>query len=274
MASPSALRCSVVIPAYNCAAYVGQSIRSVLEQTIGSQYIELILVDDGSTDDTASVIRSFGDAVRLISVGHGGVSRARNAGITACSAPYIAFLDADDYWMPYFLERTLDRLSREERIFVLTDSFVDRNGVIDRVPYYRSRNLQCLFELDAAAQFEFAVEDNFLNCEAVVPRDAVLQAGGFNPRLSYGEDWDLWLRVLQLGYAARFVDEPCRVCRHMRPGSATSQIDVKRHEDRLYILAQYPDAVSPLRRQRARSSASRLRLTSIARRLMRRKVNV
>src|SRR5579864_9040039 len=90
MASRSDLWCSVVIPAYNCAPYIGQTIRSVLEQTVGRHHIEIVAVDDGSNDETAAIIQSFGNEVRFIQLTHGGVSRARNAAIAECNAPYVA----------------------------------------------------------------------------------------------------------------------------------------------------------------------------------------
>jgi glycosyltransferase involved in cell wall biosynthesis len=261
-------QCSIVIPAYNCAPYIAQTITSVLDQTFGARNVEAIVLDDGSSDDTAKIVKSFGDAVRFIQLEHGGVARARNTGIQAARAPYVAFLDADDYWLPHFLQKTFERLQREDRIFVNTETYVDRDGVLDSVPSYRCRGLECLFELSASAQMDFALEDNFISGEGVVPRAALLEAGGYNPRLRYGEDWDLWLRLLKMGYAVRFVKEPCRVVRYMRPGSSRSRKTVAMAKDRIFVLSQYRDLVSPYRWQSSHAMARRRALVGFVRRFI------
>lgn len=245
---------SVITPVYNGEQYIADAIRSVQSQTVGAEKIEHLIVDDGSTDNTPAIVRSFDKAVRLIQLQHGGVSRARNAALQAATAPYVAFLDADDYWFPEYLQRTLEHFAREKHIFVVVDGFVELPNGFRRssVPFYHSRQFECLFQLDAATQFDFALEDNFISGFCVIPREALLKAGGFNTRLRWGEDWDLWLRVLKLGYAARLVTEPLRVYRR-HPSNASNQHTVERARDRLFVLSQYRDSVSPHRWQSARA---------------------
>jgi glycosyltransferase involved in cell wall biosynthesis len=264
---PKKTLCSVITPVYNGAQYIADAIRSVQSQTIGAENIEHIVIDDGSTDNTAEVVRRFGDAVRLIQVQNGGVSRARNIGIAAATSPYVAFLDSDDYWLPQFLERALERLARENRIFVVVDGYVEDNGKRRELPVYRARPFACLFDLDASVQLEFAVEDNFISIFSVVPRDAVQMAGGFNTNLRYGEDWDLWLRLLKLGYAARLVTEPCRVYRR-HEGSTTSGHSAEMARDRIFVLSQYRDYVSPHRWKRAHAIARWLTIRAFLKRLL------
>jgi glycosyltransferase involved in cell wall biosynthesis len=91
MPVPDAPLFSVVIPVYNCGKYIGHALRSVLSQTIGRSAIEVIVLDDGSTDDTQSVVSAFGDAVRFVQLEHGGVAKARNAGIELARGAYVAF---------------------------------------------------------------------------------------------------------------------------------------------------------------------------------------
>lgn len=240
---PETPLCSVVIPAYNCAAYVGQAIESVLQQTIGREHVETLVLDDGSSDETPSVVRGYGANVRYVQLDHGGVSRARNAGIELARAPFIAFLDADDYWLPARLERALGLLHASGRAFVNTEFFVETDGKLAREPYYRSRSLRCLFELNAAAQLTFALEENFISSMVVAPANAIRDAGGFNPQLRYGEDWDLWLRLLKAGYAARLVSEPCAVYRYKRPGATTTRHDAAMARDRVFVLSQYDRSI-------------------------------
>jgi hypothetical protein len=98
----SAIPISVVIPTYNRAKLIQRAITCVLAQTLPCK--EILIVDDGSTDDTADVVRSFGPPVRLIPQEHGGPSRARNLGVSEATTGWIAFLDSDDFWNPDYLE--------------------------------------------------------------------------------------------------------------------------------------------------------------------------
>src|SRR5262245_39908172 len=100
---------SVVIPSYNSAAYLPAAIDSVLAQT--ARDLEVIVVDDGSTDDTPDVVARYGPPVRGIRQANAGVAAARNRGIAEARGRYIAFLDADDTWEPVKLERQLGELS-------------------------------------------------------------------------------------------------------------------------------------------------------------------
>src|SRR3569833_81721 len=101
----AAMKVSVVIPAWNAQACLSRAIRSVLAQTLPP--FEILVVDDGSTDATPSLVRQFGSPVRLIHQGHAGAAAARNTGIAAASGEYIAFLDADDEWLPRKLQRQM-----------------------------------------------------------------------------------------------------------------------------------------------------------------------
>lgn len=252
---------SVVIPAYNCAPYVSQAIRSALAQTIGRRCVEVIVLDDGSSDATPAIVSGFGNAVRFVQLGHGGVSKARNAGIDMARGAYVAFLDSDDYWFPQRLQRAASFLQNgRSDCFLNTDYYVEQDGKRSRTPYYRSRSLECLFALDAAAQLEFAIEDNFINSMVIAPRRMLQSAGGFNPNLRYGEDWDLWLRMLDRGHPVRLIPQPSAVYRFARPGATTTRHDAGMADDRLRVLARYPAAVSPHRLRKARDAARNVRV--------------
>lgn len=260
---------SVVIPAYNCAAYIGDAIRSALAQRIGRKYVEVLVLDDGSSDDTASVVASFGDAVRFVQLDHGGVSRARNAGIDMATGSYIAFLDADDFWFPQRLQRAVSFMQGRTDIFVNSEFYVEVDGVRNPRPYYEMRGTRCLFSLDARAQFEFAIEDNFIHTMVIAPRKMLVDAGGFNQELRYGEDWDLWLRLLDAGYPVRLIPQPSAVYRYHRPGATTTRHDLGMATDRLRVLSRYPAYVSPYRMHKAKDVEWRLRLKQVVSRLVR-----
>lgn len=103
-------RISVVIPAYNREKYLGEAIESVLGQTLPPD--EIIVVDDGSTDGTAAIARSFGGIVRCLTRVNGGVGPARNDGVAASSGEILTFLDSDDLWLPRKLEWQAEHLDR------------------------------------------------------------------------------------------------------------------------------------------------------------------
>ena len=125
---PSAATVSVVIPTFNCAAYLEEALRSVLAQTHPAR--EIIVVDDGSTDATASVVASFGAAVSYVFQANAGVAAARNAGMARARGDYIAFLDADDYWAPDKLETQLRLMAACPDVdLVCTDFWLDGSAV-------------------------------------------------------------------------------------------------------------------------------------------------
>ena len=101
---------TVVVPAYNAASYIKQTLESVFSQTYRN--FEVIVVDDGSTDDTALIAQKFGDRIRYIRQPNQGLSAARNSAIKNARADVIALLDADDLWEPQFLEK-MDRQNRD-----------------------------------------------------------------------------------------------------------------------------------------------------------------
>ncbi|HJU03919.1 MAG TPA: glycosyltransferase family A protein [Nitrospiraceae bacterium] len=119
---------SVVIPVYNAREVIGETIRSVLAQTW--KEIEIVVVDDGSTDGSEEVIRPLGDRIKYVRQENGGVAKARNRGIAESSGPYVALLDHDDLWDPTKLEKQVSVLERHPKIgMVVTDvARMDRTG--------------------------------------------------------------------------------------------------------------------------------------------------
>ena len=166
-------RVSVVIPVYNSEDYVAEAIEGVLNQTY--QDYEVIVVDDGSTDGSAAVVRSFGDAVRYIFQPNAGVSAATNRGVSLSNGEFIAFLDNDDIWLPEKLERQVAYLDTQPSCgFVNCDmqyisetgDKLDRflRGYNTRDPYVR------LFQ-----------KGYVIMCSAVLIRRGVFErTGGFN----------------------------------------------------------------------------------------------
>jgi glycosyltransferase involved in cell wall biosynthesis len=179
-------RISVVIPCYNGARYLEQALASVLEQT--RPVDEIIVVDDGSTDDSADIARRAG--VRCLSIEENvGPGASRNRGIAACSGEIIAFLDADDYWMPAHIGDMTALLERFPQSSVAFSRIL-RFGDDDRV------SPEQLPEGPPINMFWRLIEENIVaQSSAVVRREALLRVGCYNISFRYSEDYDLWLRL-------------------------------------------------------------------------------
>jgi glycosyltransferase involved in cell wall biosynthesis len=188
---------SIVMPAYNVAWCIGRAVDSVLAQDFRMR--ELIVINDGSTDDTASVLAGYGDAIVVLHQQNRGMSAARNAGIRAARGEYIAFLDSDDWWLPTKLSRQVELMeSRPEIGFCSTAARVED-------PDGRLLNLwQCRHA--GTAMLETLFSENAAiagGCSAVVVRKELLDRTGlFDESLRGFEDPDLWMRLAAVsGYA-------------------------------------------------------------------------
>lgn len=185
---------SVIIPAYRAAAYVSEALDSVLAQA-GSN-VEVIVINDGSPD-TPSLERAlepYRDRIVYLKQKNGGVSSARNAGIMAARGEWLAFLDADDVWMPNYLEAQLAFVRAHpgtDMVFPNSVYFGETLAgrcTMDRLP------------LDGEITFLKTLSgDCTITYCALVRRDVVMRAGLFDTTLRGSEDFNLWLRILRLG---------------------------------------------------------------------------
>lgn len=212
---------SVVIPAYNVAWCVGKAIDSVLAQHFRD--FEIIVVNDGSTDDTGRVLVSYGDRIRLIEQDNRGMSAARNAAIHAARGRYVAFLDADDWWLPGKLGNQVTLMEgRPELGFTSTTARVE-NPQGETLNVWRCRHagtrmLETLFAENAAIAG---------GCSAVMVRRSLLdQAGLFDETLRGFEDPDLWIRLAAIS-AYACVPEPLVVILR-RERSVSRNLDAMR----------------------------------------------
>jgi glycosyltransferase involved in cell wall biosynthesis len=129
----SEIRVSTIIPVYNGAATIARAIDSALAQDFDGQ--EIIVVNDGSTDETAAALAQYGDRIRVINKPNGGAASARNAGVSVASADYIAFLDADDTWLPEKLSKVVPALERSEQaVLAFSDYLTTESGGLVRTP--------------------------------------------------------------------------------------------------------------------------------------------
>jgi glycosyltransferase involved in cell wall biosynthesis len=193
---------SVVIPAYNAAGFIRTALDSVLNQTF--EDFEVVVVDDGSCDDTASIVQGYGARVRLYSQRQGGASKARNHGISKATGELVAFLDADDLWRPRKLERQVDLFRRRPDLGLVATG---HEVVYDRFPTKVSRpdKRQRLFS-DGNVARSILINSGILTSSIMVPRKILRDLGGFNEDLRIGEDDDLWIRIT-VRHPADLVDE-------------------------------------------------------------------
>ncbi len=201
-------RFSVVIAAFNAAETVASAVGSVLAQT--QPDLEVIVVDDGSSDRTSDVVARIDDPrVRSISQPNRGPAAARNAGIAIAMGTYVAFLDSDDLYLPRYLELSERALESAPAVgFAYTDAYVfdDVSGRVRRRSAM-ARNRPPVPAPTDRDQFLLALlERNFVFVAAAVPRDVLAAVGGFDESVHGTEDYDLWLRILLHGYRAAWVE--------------------------------------------------------------------
>jgi hypothetical protein len=198
-------RFSVIIPAYNAASTIEATIRSVLAQTTAD--LELIVVDDGSTDGTRDLVTAIACAdprVELIAQPNQGVAGARNRGIERASTAYVSFLDNDDLWLPRYLESAgaaLDATPGAAFAYCDAWSLVHASSRIRRRTELEARPGP---EPGSSWEqvFMTLARQNFVMSSSTVRADALREVGGFAREVTGTDDYDLWFRLLLAGHTA------------------------------------------------------------------------
>ena len=212
---------SVIIPAYRAAATIERALKSIEGQTLFPT--EIIIVDDGSEDGTFEAAEACrtkleGIDLKIIRQTNLGAGAARNKAIETAHCKFVAFLDADDEWLPEKLELSLARLQSGNHQLIAHNGWIQEDGKETH--------------LDIAARFRAAGSDpfhglyrrGFISTSSVMAkRDAVLNAGGFDESLAVGQDFDLWLKMLGKPGASFEVFDQALTRYHITPGSITSQ---------------------------------------------------
>jgi glycosyltransferase involved in cell wall biosynthesis len=230
----------VLIPCYQSADTVGDAVASVLGQTHPAH--EVIVCDDGSTDDPARALGSYAGKFTLLRKANGGGASALNHAVAAATAEFVAILDADDVYDPRRLE-ALAQLGavRPDLDILSTDSWLERGGKI--VGRYSDAD-------------PFAVEDQraailrtcFPGGWPAVRRERVLAAGGWDESFAIAYDWECWLRLIHAGAVVGMVAEPLMTYR-LRPGSLSAD-PVQSLRERIRMLRAI-DAAHLSRHERA-----------------------
>jgi glycosyltransferase involved in cell wall biosynthesis len=220
---------SVVIPAYNAAAFIKDCVESVLDQTFRD--FELIVVDDGSTDGTAEVLAAYGDRIHCLRQPNGGVSRARNQGVARARGRWVAFLDADDAWTRTKLGRQVEELRRRPDCRACYTAILVADARLNPLAEQRSGR-------GTVETVDLLVEGNLVTGSAssvVCDKELLIRLGGFDEGLSLCADWDMWLRLASTTSFA-YVDEPLVLYR--RSSSSMSTNPTVLEQDTLRLLGK------------------------------------
>jgi glycosyltransferase involved in cell wall biosynthesis len=209
-------RVSIIIPTYNSAQFIAQAVDSVLAQTYPD--FEVIVVDDGSTDDTQSVLAPYSQRIRYIHQANKGPSAARNKGILAAWGDYILFLDSDDLIPPNKLELQIPPLEAHPDSGLVYSAWqhINENGTRiwgEMRPNKQGRVLKDLLR----RSFYFPPG------AAVIRRDCLAKVGTFDETIKGTEDTDMWLRIARAGYAFEYFDQPLFLYRVVK-GSLSSNV--------------------------------------------------
>jgi glycosyltransferase involved in cell wall biosynthesis len=197
---------SVIIPTFNRASLVGRSVKSVLSQTYAN--LEVIVVDDGSTDNTEEVVRSLGDPriYYLRQEQNQGAAKARNIGVENARGEYISFQDSDDWWLPEKLEKQMDAFaSLPQRVGVIYSGYWRMIG--DEKTYLPSGGSG---PKEGDMGMSLLKENIVATVTVVMRKECFLRAGGFDEGLPRLQDWELWIRVSRFSLF-KFIDEPLAI---------------------------------------------------------------
>lgn len=218
--------CSIIIPCYNYGRFLGDAVKSALEQTLHN--IEIIIVDDGSTDPlTREVVASYVDVekVQVIQKQNAGLSEARNTGIEKALGKYICCLDADDIIDSSYIERCIFELENHENLgFVY--SWVQLFGNENYV--WQTKDFD----------FDVAVKENWTAVSAVFRKSDWRLAGKYSAKMAGGyEDWEYWLRIAQLGRAGKVIKSPLFL--HRKHGVSMTQTAKDMHSELMNRLITF-----------------------------------
>lgn len=191
---------SVIIPTYNSANYIKEALESVFEQTF--QDFEIIVIDDGSTDGTGEILKKYGDRIRSLFQDNSGPASARNKGIRIARGRYIAFLDADDIWLPLKLEKQVGLFHQREYLGMVTTGVCsfDEKGVFG----FSTNKRETLMRGDIARNI--FLRSNVGTPTVMVRKEVFDKIGLFEENIRQAEDDNMWIRIAS-HYDVELIDE-------------------------------------------------------------------
>jgi glycosyltransferase involved in cell wall biosynthesis len=232
---PDGPRVSVIVPAYNSSETIEATLSSVVAQTYDDW--EVVVGDDGSSDDTAARAAAVDPRVRVVRAErNGGPAAARNLALEHARGELVALLDADDRWLPEYLETMVGAYDREDRgtgtVGIVTcDAFVE--GPTGREPQTYKERIGAPDRVD----LDTLLQANVIFISALMPRARVMEVGGFDIRTFGSEDHDLFLKLVESGLRVVVVAEPLAVYRVAEASVSSSAVGMARTTQTTYRLA-------------------------------------
>jgi glycosyltransferase involved in cell wall biosynthesis len=206
---------SVIVAAYNVADVISEALESIRAQTVAP--LEVIVCDDGSTDDLDRALEPYRDEIVLLRKENGGEASAKNAAARVAKGDFVLILDADDIYLPGRIDALTELAQTRPDLDILTsDALLVANGRSVRQVYDRS------WSFEVEDQRRAILQRNFIFGLAAVRRDLLLDCGGFDESIFWTTDWDLWLRLILRGARAGCIAEPLALYR-LREGSLTAR---------------------------------------------------
>lgn len=235
---------STIVPAFNAERYLDLAIDSILSQTYSN--IEVLIVDNASTDKTADIINAYGARVRYLREETKGPAAARNRGLAEAQGEYIAFLDSDDLWLPDKTERQVEYLTEHPEYGVCYShyEYIDENGELYHNTWAKhSTQTGVVFEDLLRHELQLGIGT------MMIRRSSLHEAGNFNEKLITAEDTDLFIRLAKYNQFGYIPGPVARYRSHKE--SLTKQQDVPRGTFKSldYLVERYPElhpSMSPI----------------------------
>jgi glycosyltransferase involved in cell wall biosynthesis len=226
----SNLLISVIIPTYNSASVLSEAIESAIAQTY--RPLEIIVVDDGSKDDTSAVVSKYGDQVHYIHQQNTGPAGARNRGILASRGELLAFLDADDQWLPEKLSKQYATIAEEGDIALIhSDVFYWRSDTGEKYLQELGRNVYA-----GNCYAELLTQNRIINSSVLMRKRCIDQIGYFDDKLFGTEDWDLWIRIAR-HFRFAYLNEAL-VAYRIHPNNISGN-SLRMRENELLVIEKY-----------------------------------
>jgi len=223
---------SVVIPSFNCGQYIVKSILSVLRQTVSAD--EIIVVDDGSTDDTYEVVKSYIDQglIRYIYQDNRGVAEARNTGVSEATGDFIAYVDADDEIDKTMIRKCMERISQDSTGWCVTD--------ILRVENFGNEIVTKIFKTTVPDQNlkNGILLNDFIRRMPLYKKKTLLEIGPYDKNLFTREDWDMNIRLILNGVRFSYIPEPLYIYK-IRKNSLTKGTKNRSYDSTFKLLKKH-----------------------------------
>ena len=221
---------SVIIPTYNSKAFIPSSVGSAINQTYPN--IEILIIDDGSTDNTEEIVEQLPGSVRYIRQANSGPSAARNRGIRESCGKYIAFLDVDDAWKASKVAEQVHLFENSDDLSIVATGYERCDTELLPIEIV---SINPLPKGKGIIPFRLLLEKNQLLTSSIMTKKEALDTCGlFNEQIQFGEDWDLWVRIAQLG-AIGYISPP--LCKYRAHGAGlTGKLNNKNMSDWLEVI--------------------------------------